>query len=269
MKIATIILHFGNIALTKKCIRSLLKADINRIENTIIIINNDSSVDISGQFPYKNIYIIQNTKNVGFAKGVNQAIDYFRSKKTVDYFIFLNNDTIVPDNFFELVTRSDFDIVGPIIKFQYNKKWIYDFGGVINWTTGRTKHRESFSIEQHQMLKAQQSIDYVSGCCMAIRREVFEKIGLFDPDFFFYFEDVDFCVRAVRSGFQIGVNPQVIIYHALSSSIGRFSNKAIYYNVTSNLRFITKHLGWRRLTGYFYLFVLSSKIVIDRIRKNY
>ncbi|MDP3998539.1 MAG: glycosyltransferase family 2 protein, partial [bacterium] len=110
-------------------------------------------------------------------------------------------------------------------------------------------------------------LTYLSGCCLAIKRQVFEKIGLFDEKYFLYFEDLDFCLRAKKAGFKIALEPKVVIFHKLGGSAGRWSKTAIFHNLRSNFIFITKHLGWRRPIGYLYLTALSIKIMIDKAVK--
>jgi GT2 family glycosyltransferase len=59
---------------------------------------------------------------------------------------------------------------------------------------------------------------YLTGCCLLIRRKVFESIGLFDEDFFMYGEDVEFCHRAVSNKYCLGIVPNAVIYHKTGSS---------------------------------------------------
>ncbi|MBI3954894.1 glycosyltransferase family 2 protein [Candidatus Gottesmanbacteria bacterium] len=103
---------------------------------------------------------------------------------------------------------------------------------------------------------------------MMVKRKVLETVGLFDERFFFYFEDVDFCLRAGKYGYKIGVDREVIVYHKLGSSVGRWSKKAIMYNLISNYKFIRKNLGVRQITGLIYLFLLTLKIIYNRLVKH-
>ena len=59
------------------------------------------------------------------------------------------------------------------------------------------------------------------------------------------------------------VDPNSTIFHKLGGSMDRWSGRAIYHNLLSNFIFINKHLGWRKITGLTYLFILTVKILRD------
>ena len=260
--ISVIILHFGKYQDTVECLDSLNNADKKNVNLKIFLADNGTKEN----FPqYKNISIIRNEKNLGFAAGINRGLKEAFKDRAVASFLILNNDTSVPKNFFEEIIKSENDITGAVIKFLNNKgEVIFDYGGRLNPWTGRTSHLE----EKKHFKKPAKEADYVSGCCMLVRRKVFESIGLFDERFFFYFEDVDFCLRAKKYGFKIGVQPQTVINHKLSSSIGRWSNRAIYYNIKANFQLVNKHFGIRKLSAWVYLCLLAGKIIWDKIKTS-
>lgn len=269
MKIAIVILHYKNIKDTIACLHSVNKLKVDNQLIKIILVNNDKNSNLKTQISNINlktkILIINNQKNLGFAAGINMGIKEVLHDKNVSHILILNNDTIIPPNLLNELIKERGDIVAPVIKFKsIDNRWVYDFGGRINWVTGRTSHLECNNITIKQY-NNERKIDYVSGCCMLVKREVFEKIGLFDERYFFYYEDTDFCVRAKKEGYRISVCPKIVIFHKLGGSIGRWTRKAIYYNLKSNFIFITKHLGWNRPVGYLYLMILSLKIFINKI----
>lgn len=87
--------------------------------------------------------------------------------------------------------------------------------------------------------------DWVSGACFAVRREVFETIGLLDEGFFLYFEEVDFCRRASRAGWKVYHLPQARVMHVEGASTGiRDANRRRpAYWFASRRRFFLKHHG--------------------------
>ena len=203
------------------------------------------------------IIVVDNSKtNLGFARGVNVGIRE-ALKKGAEAVLLLNQDTKVEKDFLFSLLENPADIVGPVIKFRRGGKWVYDFGGRINWWLGRNKHIEKFSIFNFQF-----SIDYVSGCAMMIRRGVFEKIGLFDERYFLYFEDADFCLRAKKAGFKIAIEPKSVIVHYLKE--GR--KKPLWQRweaVKSNLIFINRWIcWWRRPLAWGFWLVRGIKILI-------
>jgi len=72
-------------------------------------------------------------------------------------------------------------------------------------------------------------VDGVSGCAMLIRGSVFESIGLFDEDYFYSFEDLDFCLKARRAGFATVVAGAATAYHEGGHSIGANSPRRLYF----------------------------------------
>lgn len=267
-KIFILILNYNGYENTINCLKSLKKLRTKDCRLFTIVIDNGSSSKSVNQLSVISSHlgikkIILNPQNLGFAGGNNVGIRYALKNKA-DYILLLNNDTIVEQNFLPSLIASGLDISAPVIKFIHDDKLVYDYGGLINWWTGRTTHLNTSEKRKAKSEKFN-GIDLVSGTCMLIKRKVFEKIGLFDESYFFYYEDVDFCVRARNAGFSISVIPTVSIFHILSDSIGRWSNKAIFFNLKGNFIFISKHLGWRKIIGYTYLVLLTVKITTDKI----
>ena len=223
------------------------------------------------QIPHKskiqNFKLIKNQKNLGFAGGVNVGIRE-ALKNGAEAVLLLNQDTKVKKDFLFPLLENPADIVGPVIKFKRKGKWIYDFGGRINWWLGRNKHWEiqnpkskiqnKFKIKNSKI----KDIDYISGCAMMIRRGVFEKTGLFDERYFLYFEDADFCLRAKKAGFKIAIEPKSVIVHYLKE--GR--KKPLWQRweaVKSNLIFINRWIcWWRRPLAWGFWLVRGIKILI-------
>jgi GT2 family glycosyltransferase len=78
---------------------------------------------------------------------------------------------------------------------------------------------------------------YVNGCLMLVKKEVFKKIGLFDPKFFMYLEDTDFCLRAQKSGFKLLYAPKAVIWHLNAGSSGVGSALHDYFISRNRLLF--------------------------------
>lgn len=275
-KIFVLILNFNGYKDTKKCLVTLHNLFDKMYQLNTVVIDNGSSKkelrllkDLLTKYP--PIILLENGKNLGFAAGNNVGIRY-ALLHGADYVLLLNNDTVVTQEFLSILMNGNGDITAPVISYKSSRgKWVYDYGGKINWWTGRTTHVEynnaatCLPARQVQLRNNDKEIDYVSGCCMLVKREVFKRIGFFDEKFFFYFEDADFCVRAKQAGYHIFVHPEALITHTLGGSIGKWTNKAIYFNLCGNLLFIIKHLKWRIPVGLLYLTALTGKIVWDKL----
>jgi hypothetical protein len=220
-------------------------------EAEIVVVDNASSDDSVAKIKDKDLKILKNKKNLGFAAGANIGIKYVLRQGT-EAILLLNPDTIVTKNFLRPLVKNPADIVSPVIKFKRDGSRIYDFGGKINWWLGRTSHIANFS----------EDIDYISGCAMLIKRPVLEKIGFFDERFFLYFEDVDFCLRAKKAGLKISVEPKSVIFHQLSGTAKRPWHQNLQL-LKSNFLFINRYLKfWQKPIAYIYWLLLAVKILL-------
>jgi GT2 family glycosyltransferase len=239
-KVDLIILHYGDIAVTKQCIKTVeSKAKGYR---DIILINNDPDIDLAKDIkPQTKRKIINAQKNLGFAAGVNLGIKT-ALRNNADGVCLLNNDVTIKNDFLTplinfLWEQDDAGICGSLIEFSVDNKTMFDHGAHVNKKTGIGKHINSVSKLSTNPIE----VDYISGCCMLIKTEVIDAVGYFDERFFMYYEDLDLCLRAKEKGFKTYVIPTAIIHHELSKSIGRKSARLIYQLVKSNIRFIKKH----------------------------
>lgn len=155
----------------------------------------------------KNILVcIDNTKNnLGFAHGVNKGIQKLLKQKT-DIIIVANPDihlfNITRTKLFEAANR--FAIFG----FPFRENTNIFYAGVIDpWNM-------SGGFTQKQERKKYIKTDFVSGSFMCIQRSVINKIGNFDTRYFMYYEDVEYCLRARKNGFSIGIRTDNIYEHA-------------------------------------------------------
>jgi GT2 family glycosyltransferase len=197
------------------------------------------------------LFLIKNDKNYGFAKGNNIGIQYALKAFNPDYILLLNNDTVVDRNFLtELVKLMESDgkigIAGP-------KIYYYDFNGrsdVISFTgediipeKGSGKRYGCGEIDSGQWDR-QMEVDRLEGSCMLIRREVFERIGFFDENYFLYWEETDFCIRAKRAGFKNVYCPKSKVWHKIGASTGGMDKIVpvrIYHGTRSRIIFIAKN----------------------------
>ena len=222
--ISVIIINYNTPAMTLEAIsRFIDRADGFNYE--IILIDNNSSEKITGaalkDWPIK---FIQNTENVGFAKAVNQGIEQAQG----DYILLLNSDALVEKDTVKdlLAYLKNNNRVGVI-----SPKFIYP-NGENQVSSGRFPNfwREFFRLSMlHRILpgsaynkdfKTIKSLDWVSGGCMLIKREVINEIGRFDENYFFSAEDMDFCLRAKKRGWQVIYYPLARIVHYYGFSSG-------------------------------------------------
>lgn len=233
-----IVLNWNGKDDTIECIKSL--REINYDNYKIIIVDNgseDNSVlEIKKIFP--EIKIIENKENLGFAGGNNVGIKYAVENKA-DYVLLINNDTTVDENFLsELIGKGESDqkigALGSKIYFHSEPNRIWFAGGKVNWLKNKGTHIGLDEIDNGQYNKAGET-DYLTGCCLLIKREVIEKIGVLSEDYFLYYEDTDFSLRVKNAGYKIIYVPKSKIYHKISRSTKPGSSNYIYYQVRNGL----------------------------------
>lgn len=249
--LSIIILNWNQYEDTSECLNSLgNNYKIMLVDNGSI----DGSADkLKAQYPH--IELIKNKTNLGFAAGNNVAI-----KKALqdgnNYILLLNNDTKVEPDFLEWLVKAmkrseDIGIVSPKIMCFDKPQKVWFSGGYYLPILKKPTHA----------FDKQGEIDWASGCCMLVRKEVFNKIGLLDEDYFNNYEDVDFCYRAKKAGFNIKLVPESIIYHKFAASMGgKFSPFYTYYRTRNNLLFFKKTKQWLPLVLNFLTFPVYSII---------
>lgn len=200
------------------------------------------------------LYLIDNSENgQGYAAGVNQGI-----KKALNdncqLFIIAN-----PDISLTKLVKLDlsalykkFDIFG-LAMYQQGKTY---YGGQID------KWRMSGGLIEKKPGKRFVNTDFVSGSLMVIKKNVIDKIGLFDESYFMYYEEVDFCYRAKKLGFRVGIDSKQYYEHFEVSQDN--PNKQLYL-FKNRLKFLLK---FGTLKQKIYELIRSPKTVFEEIKKR-
>jgi GT2 family glycosyltransferase len=242
-----IVLTWNGKADTLDCLRSL--QNLSYPTARILVVDNASNdgtaAAIRSSFP--NVELICNDSNLRFAGGNNVGIEY-SLKRGADYILLLNNDTVVDSDFLTvLVQKAKEDrrigIAGP--KIYYNESdCIWFAGGRIEWWKGWVSHIGIHEPDEHQY-DIPREVDYITGCCMLLKREVINAVGTLDEKFYLYGEDVDWCIRARRAGFKVVYVPLSHIWHKVSASSGGHLSWFKNWNkLKSQLRLMTRYARW-------------------------
>lgn len=260
-KVAIVIINYNGLENTMECLGSVVKDSYK--DKIIVVVDNgskDGSVkDIKNNF--SKVIILENKENLGFSGGNNIGIKY-SLEQGCKYIVLLNNDTVIDKNLVtELVKSFEKDdnmgIVSPKIYFEkgfefykdrYRKedmgKVLWYAGGVMDWKNLIASHRGVDEVDIGQYDKEEET-DFATGCCMMIKREVFEKIGFFDEKYFLYFEDGDFIERAKKAKFKIVYSPKGVLWHKNAGSSGSGSFLHDYYLTRNRLIFGLKYTNFK------------------------
>jgi GT2 family glycosyltransferase len=191
----------------------------------------------------KDVILVRNEKNLGYGGGNNIGIMSALSMGS-EYVLILNPDVIIEKTAIEilintLIKNDQIGIVGPKILSPDSSIWSrggkidpirYSAGLIDYGNSDRYKDRDKKIVD----------VDFVSGTAIMVRREVFEKIGLFDEQYFLYYEDVDFCLRAKRAGFRVALVSSSRITHYESLIVGKRSSLKKYNMSRSRMLFMSK-----------------------------
>jgi GT2 family glycosyltransferase len=222
-KVFILILHYGEQEDTLECLDSLRKLDYPNFE--VLAIDNDPNHRLGDlNFSYKITKLV-NAENFGFAGGDNVGIKY-ALENGADYVLLLNNDTVIQPGFLKILVEAGekdekIGILGPMI-YKLSTNEPHFAGGKINWLYTGARHVPGAE-------------DYITGACFLIKRKVIEKIGLMPEEYFLYFEDAEWCLKARRAGFSCKVVKEARIDHAVSKNTREYSFSYIYYQYRNGL----------------------------------
>jgi GT2 family glycosyltransferase len=233
---------------TLACVESLQMA--GAMPGTVIVVDNGSTDDSVAAFQARfgsSVIVLETGQNLGFAGGVNHGVPYALANEA-RWVLLINNDTLVAGNFFNALSQAvelsseRYAILAPLIYYHNEPKRIWYLGD----------RQIGGTLITHSLFKNQTDtgnlppivpVDFVSGCGMLVKAEVFERVGLFDPSFFMYGEEVDFCRRAQKAGFQLACSTQAHMWHKVSLSANRDKAATRYHRICNQIRFYRKHAG--------------------------
>lgn len=241
--VTIIILHWRAFERTAQCLASLAHLEYDAY--SILVADNgshDGSLErLRRAFP--QIDTLEYDENRGFAAGVNPAI-----RRALDagseYMLLLNNDVLVePDLLTQLIAAAtshrEFGILSPKTVWTDRPDRLAGLGcrvhafdiETIGWDVADTLPSSATPV----------SIPCVFGSAMLVSRRVFETIGVFDERYFFYYEDVDFCVRAQMAGVLTAFVPNITVRHGVSASSRSIRGLRDFYLARSRQLFFRKH----------------------------
>jgi GT2 family glycosyltransferase len=245
-KVSIIILNWNGLEDTIECLESLKKVTYRNYEVTVVD-NGSKGKDaqvLKERFA-DYIFLIQNDKNYGFAGGTNIGMKYALDNSQPDYILLLNNDTTVEPHFLsEMVKVAETD---NRIGIAGCKNYLYDCPQrfwlawpKIDMWKGQTFWVGAGELDQGQYDDVSE-VGCVPGSCFLIKRELIERIGTFDESYFVQWEDIDYCVRAIRVGFKIAFVSKAKIWHKAGSTFKKVPELHRYYSAKNMFKFMKRH----------------------------
>jgi hypothetical protein len=252
-KVAVVIVHWNR----KNLLEQFLPAVVNSTyPNLEIVIADNHSTDNSLEYVKANfpqVKIVENDDNYGYAGGYNHALKYV----SADYYVLLNNDIEVTNNWIEPVIEAmEFDKQLAACQpkmLDYKNKNQFEYAGAsggyidsLGYVFCRGRIFESLEEDTHQY-DTEEYIFWATGACLFVRANVFHKVGGFDEHFFAHMEEVDLCWRMQLSGYTLKVIPKSFVYHVGGGTLNKMSPEKTYLNFRNSLIMLTKNVPLSKL----------------------
>lgn len=239
------------------CVDSLLKQTLTP---RIVVVDNgstDGSADyINTRYP--DVVVIKLEKNCGFSGGVNRGIEY-ALRNNAEFVALINNDAIAEPDWLNhlLKTAKENPKAGIVTSkiLRIDKKHLDSTGDFYSiWGLPFPRGRNEPDVGQYDN---QLEIFGASGGASLYRAKMLQKIGLFDKEFFAYFEDVDISFRAQLAGWKVRYEPKAIVYHQVGATSSKLGNFARYHSYKNFVMLYFKNMPAKLFLKYLPLFLTS------------
>ncbi|WP_031527329.1 glycosyltransferase family 2 protein [Dyadobacter crusticola] len=245
MKTVSIVtVNFNQPQVTEDLLRSLDEVN-NYPDLEIIVVDNGSKINPvpAWQQRYPEVKFIRSERNTGFAGGNNIGI----AQATGSYLFLINNDTeVTPDLIGKLVAQLDqnpkIGMISPKINY-FDHPTMLQYTGYtpMNYYTARNACIGQFEEDRGQYDSLSGETGYAHGAAMMVRREAIDKAGLMAENYFLYYEELDWCERIRKAGYEIHVDLSALIYHKESVSVGKRTALKEFFMNRNRILFIRKN----------------------------
>ncbi|MCX6639262.1 MAG: glycosyltransferase family 2 protein [bacterium] len=243
-KVAIVVVNWNRRTLTLECLDSL--KSLTYPNYRIMVVDNgssDGSVEAIER-NYLDVSLLRSTENLRYAGGNNLALKVILESDD-DFVLLLNNDTTVDPKCLDYLIAAASDprvgLVGPKILYHDRPDVIWFAGGIVKPAWGYVRHYGLRQSDDGSFDKSL-SVSFLTGCCLLIKREVLQRVGLLDENFYLYSEDADYCLRTAEEGFQLIYEPRSRIFHKVSASTGGGYNLQKWkHRYFSLFRLVRKH----------------------------
>ena len=253
---------------------------VSDISYEIIVVDNDSQ-DNTRQIvrdEFKSVKLIESKANLGFAHGVNTGVRHAK-KNTI---FLLNPDAWILTPHIKdstaFISSKHVGVLGPKVINPHNSSRQFSARrfptlrtGIFNRSSIFTSlvPNNRFSREYLNPIVSDdrpQEIDWVSGCAMVFRKEVFDLIGGFDDSFFVFYEDIDFCYRLKEAGYTVVYNPAIVVSHEIGISKTVPTLRINYERHRGMWIYYTKHFRRKGIVDLFVICGIALRFIITSIK---
>lgn len=257
-----ITIDYNGLKDTTELIQSILK-QIHSVSYEIIVVDNASRTDnaeIIRQSFGEKVISIRSPKNLGFAGGNNLGLQYAKGK----YLFFINNDTLIEEDQIAALIKvfeqsNKIGGISPKIRFAYPPQYI-QYAGFTDLSSVTLRNKGiGFDEPDQGQHNTPSPTFFLHGAAMIVKREVIDKVGAMSDAFFLYYEEMDWCARIRRAGYELWYEPCQTIFHKESTSTGKASPLQVYYLNRNRLLYAWRNIkGARCILSFIYLSTVAA-----------
>jgi GT2 family glycosyltransferase len=247
IEVAIVILNYNG----KRFLQQFLPSVLKYSAGAKIVVADNGSTDGSSNFvkeSFPTVELVAISKNLGFCGGYNFAL----KKIEATYYVLLNSDVEVTQNWLEPVIelfRSDSTIAAIQPKvLSYKKRNEFEYAGAAGgWMDSLgypfCRGRIFNTLEEDTgQFNDVVPIFWATGACHFVRSSLFHQLDGLDEDYFAHMEEIDFCWRLQRAGYQIYYQGKSTVYHVGGGTLSTVSPRKTYLNFRNGLSLMFKHL---------------------------
>lgn len=249
--LSIIIVNYNTGDFLKKCLASVKRYVPRHLAQVFIVDNCSTDESFKPAYQYPEYTLIKNKKNTGFCEANNQVLQTIKTK----YAVLLNPDTELTKRTFErmiafMEKSPKIGVIGPKVLYPDGRLQLtaFSFPSLMSAITSPLlldklfPHSKIFNKRYlgHWDHKDIKEVDAVSGCCLFLRKKVYDQIGGLD---LLFLDDIDFCKRAKDKGWQVVYFPKSKIYHFGGGSFMQNRYVPVYFTRTSQIKYFKKYHG--------------------------
>ena len=235
--VSIFIVHYNTPGLLKQTLKGIRKA-APQVSYEVIVVDNNPKVRVAEmvarEFPEAKLLV--SDRNLGFGGGMNMAMQTAKGR----YWFVFNPDMALFSGAIEELVRfmdghTDVGMAGPKLlhpdrslqfscfRFETPSVILYRRIPLLRWLPSARRAVQSYLMSDWDHAETR-NVDYLLGAAMLVRREAAEQVGGFDPGFFVYFEDQDWCRRFWKAGWRVVYHPKasIVHYHRRETAQGSF-----------------------------------------------
>ena len=281
-----IIVNYKSTDFLHRCLCSVYQS-LNGLRPNVYVFDNGSDDHVESiECVFPEATFVKHKRNLGFGRAVNRVL----SKTASRYIVLLNPDTIVVRGFFESVIsfmehHADVGISGPKVlnpdgsvqgsarAFPSLSTAFFGRRSLLTRLFPNSRMVRANILSNKSDGKSAMEVDWVSGACMVVRRKALEEVGVFDEQFFLYWEDADLCRRMADKGWKIVYYPKAIIEHAVGGSSERNLVRSIFEFHRSIYRYFEKyfsssHLIVKKSVFLALIFRFAGVLILRLLRRS-